>query len=419
MVMDSDLVAQYRTIHQNSSGYGSSAGWNPTILKRFPNCTRILDYGCGKGALVGALREAGKDATGYDPAIDKWSDPSALEGDPYDLVTCIDVAEHWKPGTIKPELRRLRDLSRGPVFMVISCRPAHQILPDGRNAHLSVNEPEWWEARLREVFNPAIYRVERVRWDEANRALAVSIERATFHRHAFERVGIFGAESVNLRGKRIAVVGNGPIHAGDQQRIEESDLVVRFNDWNRRSKFRTALYGQRCDFLFTQFDSDHNPAELKAPPRDVCIAIPSPFHQDAVMDKLDGWYADSRLWMFNPYTMRHLCRDVLRLRNSDGTTHPIPTVGFQFLWQLDRWLDESYGSTVFVTGFTWHVDQEMATAGRVPIISDVFPNTYNHSYLREVKWTVENLLGRPGWDFGKLSIEALNYVKTTLETHKA
>jgi 2-polyprenyl-3-methyl-5-hydroxy-6-metoxy-1,4-benzoquinol methylase len=71
---------------------------------------RVLDYGCGSGALVDFLRKAGyPGAIGYDEYGDAFSDPAVLE-QPYDLIISQDVLEHvpdpWE------HLRTLNDLCK-------------------------------------------------------------------------------------------------------------------------------------------------------------------------------------------------------------------------------------------------------------------------------------------------------------------
>jgi SAM-dependent methyltransferase len=71
---------------------------------------RVLDYGCGSGALVDFLRRAGyPNAAGYDQYSDAFSDPAVLE-QPCDMILSQDVLEHvpdpWE------HLRTLNDLCK-------------------------------------------------------------------------------------------------------------------------------------------------------------------------------------------------------------------------------------------------------------------------------------------------------------------
>jgi hypothetical protein len=47
------------------------------------------------------------------------------------------------------------------AWLIVACYPAKKILPDGRNAHLSVHEPDWWIEKIKETFsNTTIDQVE-------------------------------------------------------------------------------------------------------------------------------------------------------------------------------------------------------------------------------------------------------------------
>ena len=145
-----DLIAQYRLLHQRLPGYGASL----TSIVRLTGligafrCRSVLDFGCGKGKLVNALR-ATVEATvdGYDPAVDDFADASKLR-ERYDLVIANDVLEHLHPDDLVDELKQLRRLSRKCLFLNISCRSAVHVLPDGRNCHTIVLSPDEWIERI-------------------------------------------------------------------------------------------------------------------------------------------------------------------------------------------------------------------------------------------------------------------------------
>lgn len=405
--MDNSLVDQYRILHSETPGYGTGSYWRPQILEQAGKigASTVLDMGCGKGRMVHLLRKAGLKADGFDPSVDEWNATQVLQKT-YDMVLSVDVAEHWAPGTVKPELKRLRDLAIKQVFLVISCRSAHHHLPDGRNCHLSVHPPEWWKTRVEEVFPPALWTVNQLAWKEENKTLVLAIARKQTAIEKVFSLKLLGMDTFDHQ-KTIAVVGNGPLSPGDRERIESADVVIRFNDWNRRRDFDEARAGTRCDFLFTQFDA--NPSGPA--PETVCVAIPAPFHIDRIIEKSEEWYRESSLLAFNPYVMRIMCRDVLRL-DSEGCKHPIPTVGFQMLYWLHLWSrDYNMGAEIFVTGFTWHVDIETATAAKIHLLTDTVPRGYNHTYLREVKWLAGNIVENRRFQFSEKTRDALYYVR--------
>ena len=76
---------------------------------------RGLDYGCGPGpALAAMLREAGHHVALYDPVF--APDLSVLT-DPYDFVTCTEVAEHFHAPA--RDFARLRALVRPGGWLAV------------------------------------------------------------------------------------------------------------------------------------------------------------------------------------------------------------------------------------------------------------------------------------------------------------
>jgi hypothetical protein len=106
----------------------------------------VLDYGCGEGKLADALKDRRR-VSGYDPGIAA----KAKMPKPCDLVVCTDVLEHVEPEKLSAVLDHLYRLAARKLYAVISTRPANALLPDGRNAHLIVNDSNWWTAKLGEM----------------------------------------------------------------------------------------------------------------------------------------------------------------------------------------------------------------------------------------------------------------------------
>jgi hypothetical protein len=135
---------QLKQIH---SGTGKKMGWGleppvklvETINKYKPKT--ILDYGCGGGAMMEHMQGLypNTQLSGYDPGMAEFSAyPTSV-----DLIYSTDVFEHIEPAHIDSTLKLLWQTS--PInFHKIACFPAKKKLPDGRNAHLIIEEPEWW-----------------------------------------------------------------------------------------------------------------------------------------------------------------------------------------------------------------------------------------------------------------------------------
>lgn len=104
----------------------------------------VLDYGSGPGSLRVALVGCGLGVAEFDPGI------RGLDAmpEPADIVVCTDVLEHVEPTRLPFVLRHLHELTKIAAFIVIATRPADKRLPDGRNAHLIIDNPRWWYERL-------------------------------------------------------------------------------------------------------------------------------------------------------------------------------------------------------------------------------------------------------------------------------
>lgn len=136
-----------RKMHANPRGYGKHGdAWAGTVaeLARRYAIGSILDYGCGQGRLGVALREQGFHVRDYDPAIEGVSGMPLFA----DMIVCTDVMEHVEPDKLDNVLGHIRALARKLVFFVIATRPAIKRLPNGKNAHLTIESEEWWQARV-------------------------------------------------------------------------------------------------------------------------------------------------------------------------------------------------------------------------------------------------------------------------------
>jgi hypothetical protein len=133
-----------RDFHVARADYGVSGGrYSDQVLQMAQRMgTRdILDYGCGKCTLQKALPFP---IQNYDPFIPEHAAPP----EPADFVVCTDVMEHIEPGYVDSVLIDIQSLTKKAVFFQIATRPASKVLPDGRNAHLIVEDGNWWLRHL-------------------------------------------------------------------------------------------------------------------------------------------------------------------------------------------------------------------------------------------------------------------------------
>lgn len=153
MVISPAYLELQKEMHGRPEGYGDKGDrWAPAVadlVSRF-GATSVLDYGCGAGALMRALRPlvgAAVRLSEYDPAItgkDEWPSPA-------DLIVVTDVLEHVEPDRLSFALYCIHTLARRATFAVVSTRTASRTMADGRNAHLIVQPEEWWLESLEEA----------------------------------------------------------------------------------------------------------------------------------------------------------------------------------------------------------------------------------------------------------------------------
>ncbi len=96
---------------------------------------RILDYGCGKGAILTALlQQRGKQCDPFDPLYD-FQLPGKNIRKPYDAIVLCEVIEHCSD--VRCTLREIGQLldERGVVLVRTQCYPAIQ------------NMARWWYAQ--------------------------------------------------------------------------------------------------------------------------------------------------------------------------------------------------------------------------------------------------------------------------------
>jgi hypothetical protein len=135
------------------------AGTIAKIIADFQAKT-ILDYGSGKGSQYGPLNLEtprgetypnmnsfwGVDTiTCYDPGYEPFS---VLPDGLFDGVVSTDVLEHCPREDISWLLNEIFSYAKKFVYLNIACYPAGKTLPNGENAHCTVEDPQWWIEQL-------------------------------------------------------------------------------------------------------------------------------------------------------------------------------------------------------------------------------------------------------------------------------
>lgn len=141
------------------------------IVEKFINQyqpTSVLDFGCGKGALIVGINESNPaiSTKGYDPGN---PDFEVLPIGTFDAVVSTDALEHVEPAHLDNTLQMIGSKIERCGFFRIACYPAKKKLPDGRNAHLIVELPEWWRAKVEEEMGVRIVWEEISKFDKTDK----------------------------------------------------------------------------------------------------------------------------------------------------------------------------------------------------------------------------------------------------------
>lgn len=140
-----DYKAQLQAKHKQIK-WGRSGDSHAPEVSKFAltlGATTVLDYGCGQGRLRPAVPQLR--VFEYDPGIpgkDQLPKPA-------DIVVSTDVLEHIEPENVDNVLRHIFLLAKRGAYLVISLSLARELLPDGRNAHLTVKPAEWWTDKIK------------------------------------------------------------------------------------------------------------------------------------------------------------------------------------------------------------------------------------------------------------------------------
>jgi len=143
-----EYISQNAKLHIQNRRFGYNAAKRKSIIRELVEkyeAFTVLDYGSGKGSLKEVMGEIVKN---YDPAIPEYSSLP----DPADLVVCLDVMEHIEPPFVDNVLDHIKSLTLKAAYFIIVFHESKDILPDGRNAHVCIEDHKWWEEKLRKRF---------------------------------------------------------------------------------------------------------------------------------------------------------------------------------------------------------------------------------------------------------------------------
>jgi hypothetical protein len=150
MLITDEYKSMQAELHKNPDYGVSSTLYAPVVdmvIAQY-QIKELLDYGAGKCRLKDSLEQP-VIYTPYEPSNPLWD----ATPEPCELVACIDVLEHIEPELLDNVLDDLKRLVLSYGIFTIHTGAAQKILPDGRNAHLTQENWDWWEKKLSNRFD--------------------------------------------------------------------------------------------------------------------------------------------------------------------------------------------------------------------------------------------------------------------------
>jgi len=145
-----EWIEQYKQYHLENTEYGNGGCLKFYLqhiidLVQDWNAESLLDFGCGKAE--GYLEYKHHEHWGilpslYDPAIPEYQ---TLPEGTFDGVISFDVMEHIPKEQIPETFDQIFSRADKFVFLGIATSPAEAVLPNGDNAHCTVEPIGWWE----------------------------------------------------------------------------------------------------------------------------------------------------------------------------------------------------------------------------------------------------------------------------------
>lgn len=155
MLITEAYRAQQTQMHEMYNYGTASINYAPTVANIIHSyhVTELLDYGAGRLNLIKEISDKRMVAhkftyTPYEPSNAKYS----ATPQPSEMVACIDVLEHIEPECLDNVLEDLARVTKKIGLFTVSCVEAKKVLPDGRNAHLIIEQPDWWLPKIMSRF---------------------------------------------------------------------------------------------------------------------------------------------------------------------------------------------------------------------------------------------------------------------------
>ncbi|NQV82984.1 MAG: class I SAM-dependent methyltransferase [Rhodospirillales bacterium] len=172
-----ELVEMYRDMHTHGAvneNIPADQTFDGRSLRPHANSIRgiievlgsktILDYGSGKGRQYQPMKIDTPDGRVFPDIKAFWNvdkitcyDPghapfNTLPDGRFDGVVSTDVLEHCPAEDIPWIIDEIFSYAEEFAYLNVACYPAGKTLPNGENAHCTLEPPEWWQA----IFDKAV-----------------------------------------------------------------------------------------------------------------------------------------------------------------------------------------------------------------------------------------------------------------------
>jgi len=157
-----NFVEQYKQYHAEEEHNFPGNSLRPQLrhivdLIQDTKAKTLLDYGCGKGLQYSEWKhheEFGVMPELYDPAVPQFE---KLPDGPFHGVYSTDVLEHIPKEQLPETLHNIYSRAERFVFLGICTRPANTILPNGDNAHCTVEPIGFWRTMVEKYAPKPVY----------------------------------------------------------------------------------------------------------------------------------------------------------------------------------------------------------------------------------------------------------------------
>ena len=157
-----NFIEEYKQYHAQEEQNFPGNSLRPQLrhindLVKDTKAETLLDYGCGKGLQYSEWNHhehLGVMPALYDPAVPEFEE---LPDGPFHGVFSTDVLEHVPKEEIPETLHNIYSRAERFVFLGICTRPANTILPNGDNAHCTVEPIRFWKSMVEEHAPKSVY----------------------------------------------------------------------------------------------------------------------------------------------------------------------------------------------------------------------------------------------------------------------